>query len=323
MKLGGTVPYASSLTPPEPPSSSFSPLPTKAYQVQRGDTLFELAKRSLPSGASHQQIMDVVNELARANNLSDINKISAGSTLQMPFSMGPPKRPSAPRGSGLEYSDAPPSNELPPGDAGSSEISSSPLTSFSPNAKPPKFSDVPEPSGKFSGYASQAKLEPAGWQEKLLGMFPSFQEPVSRMDAGRKDLNIASGLASLLAPSMGGKLQALSGGARAASSLMPVANIPPPMPGTPGAYASREALAGAKSNADVLKLLGKDSLGPKTLSGRPPVSPAQGPVHPNAIRQALPRGGKPPLGLNDTMPGKPNFDMDTILNWLRDTLPGV
>lgn len=59
---------------PWTPNQNKSDLKGNSYQIQRGDTLNDIAQRS---GLQ-------VNDIAKANNIQDINKINAGDTLKLP-----------------------------------------------------------------------------------------------------------------------------------------------------------------------------------------------------------------------------------------------
>lgn len=56
---------------------------SKDYTVQKGDTLYDLARRSSPEGAKHSDLMAMVQAIAGANGIQDINKIDVGQRLQM------------------------------------------------------------------------------------------------------------------------------------------------------------------------------------------------------------------------------------------------
>jgi hypothetical protein len=75
------------MTPPAviaPPPETGDPLEFQ-YEIQHGDTLAGIAARYLGEGASHAQIMAMVDRITAANKIADRDKIAAGASLNLPL----------------------------------------------------------------------------------------------------------------------------------------------------------------------------------------------------------------------------------------------
>lgn len=68
----------------------------QTYHVKRGDTLSQIARDHLPSGASTKEVYQHVAEIAKANGITDPDKIKAGIDLKLPEKKAAEK-PEAPR----------------------------------------------------------------------------------------------------------------------------------------------------------------------------------------------------------------------------------
>ena len=62
--------------------------PAETYVVQRGDTLYSIARRFQDANFQGANINDAVQEIMSMNNISDPSQLQVGQTLEMPYFMG-------------------------------------------------------------------------------------------------------------------------------------------------------------------------------------------------------------------------------------------
>jgi len=72
-------------TPPATTSTeSIAQYMDKTYTVRQGDTLWGIAQRTLGTGATAVEIQALINSIAKANQITNINAISSGQKLKIP-----------------------------------------------------------------------------------------------------------------------------------------------------------------------------------------------------------------------------------------------
>lgn len=122
-----------------------------AYKVRSGDTLFEIARDSLPPGAKHGDIMAHVRQVAAMNGISDINRINAGQDLLL-------------EGAG-------PSVPSPPGGQLTGGITSSaPLPPEGPRTDGPRPENLPPQFEEPAGYEPPPEQSITGMREFMGGL---------------------------------------------------------------------------------------------------------------------------------------------------------
>ena len=83
---GGPVsipPVASTPRAPKPPAEVPAPVPGQKYEIQKGDTLWAIAKRAYK--VNDHDARGVVDGIAKKNGLSNPDAIATGAFLQLPL----------------------------------------------------------------------------------------------------------------------------------------------------------------------------------------------------------------------------------------------
>lgn len=83
--------------PPVPAPAAPAPLPTKTYVVKKGDSLYKIAKAEKVT----------IEQLAKANNLSNTSRLQIGQTLVIPTPVAKTETPAAPASTATASASAP------------------------------------------------------------------------------------------------------------------------------------------------------------------------------------------------------------------------